>query len=97
LCEKYHEPIHSWPLHINEMEETLYLACQKLVNELGEKEEVLDTSQKDMKCSFDATSSHVLQASHQQCSPNFKKHTNDFGSKLLHHMGYTSKEFGKHG
>jgi len=46
------------------MEETLDLSSKKLINKLGYKEELLDTLQKGMDHSFDATSSNVLLTSH---------------------------------
>ena len=42
----YHEQVDRWNMHINDMEETLDIPCNKNMNaKLGEKEEVPDTLQ----------------------------------------------------
>jgi len=52
LSKKYNDQVNTWIVHANEMEETLDLVWKKLMNELGEKEEVPKTLQKDMKKSY---------------------------------------------
>jgi hypothetical protein len=59
LSKMYHEQFDNWTLHFNKMEENMDLVYEKLMNKLEEKEEALDTLQKDIQCSFDA-SSHAL-------------------------------------
>ena len=51
---------------VNEMElENLNISYKKLTNEVGKKEEALDTLQKDIYYSFHITSSHALLANHE--------------------------------
>lgn len=65
LSKKYNDQVDRWPLRINEMDKILNLTYQKIMNELGEKEEILECSQKDMQHSFDVTSSNELLATHE--------------------------------
>lgn len=83
------EQVDNWTLRINEMEETMVLTHQKLMDELGEmgatldplQEEIQSLSRNDLSSSFDT--SHSLVVTHEQSSfdiDGFEKHTNDIGS-----------------
>lgn len=46
--KKYDEQVDRWTLQVNEMDETIGLSCQKLMDGLGYKEVMLDRLQEDI-------------------------------------------------
>jgi hypothetical protein len=67
----------------------------KNLNELRDKEEVLETLQNDIHFDFIAFFYHALLVTHRSFSLDFGNHFRGICFILLHHMGYVSGGHGK--